>query len=122
MAIAGVDVGGTFTGLVMLRGGRLMILKVPSTPAGQAEGVLRAIEQMRPPRGFRLLHGSTVATNALLERKGAHTALVATAGCRDVLEIGRQARSELYALQPSRPVPSGASRWSGATTCATSAW
>ncbi|NIV29730.1 MAG: hypothetical protein GWN58_09560, partial [Anaerolineae bacterium] len=52
-----------------------------------------------------VVHGATVATNALLQRRGARTALVTTEGFRDVLEIGRQTRSELYALQPSRPAP-----------------
>jgi N-methylhydantoinase A len=94
LARLGVDVGGTFTDLVALVDGELVTAKVPSTPRDQARGVLRAVEVAGPAAaaaaGFT--HGSTVATNALLERRGARTALVTTEGFRDVLEIGRQNR------------------------------
>jgi N-methylhydantoinase A len=103
----GVDVGGTFTDLVALVDGHLVTAKVPSTPRNQAEGVLRALEAagIEPGRVAAFAHGSTVATNALLERRGARTALVATAGFRDVIEIGRQQRPSLYDLTRDRPPP-----------------
>jgi N-methylhydantoinase A len=101
----GVDVGGTFTDLVALVDGRLVTAKVPSTPRDQTEGVLRALEQagVAPGAVAAFAHGSTVATNALLERRGARTALVTTSGFRDVIEIGRQQRPALYDLARDRP-------------------
>ncbi len=101
----GVDVGGTFTDLVALVDGGLVTAKVPSTPKDQASGVVHAIEAARtaPGSAASFVHGSTVATNALLERRGARTALVATEGFRDVLEIGRQNRPALYDLTRDRP-------------------
>jgi N-methylhydantoinase A len=103
----GVDVGGTFTDLVALVDGRLVTAKVPSTPHNQAEGVLRALEAagIDPAAVAGFAHGSTVATNALLERRGARTALVTTEGFRDVIEIGRQQRPALYDLARDRPPP-----------------
>ena len=103
----GVDVGGTFTDLVALVDGRLVTAKVPSTPRNQAEGVLRALESagIEPGRVAAFAHGSTVATNALLERRGARIALVTTSGFRDVIEIGRQQRPALYDLARDRPPP-----------------
>ncbi len=103
----GVDVGGTFTDLVALVGGHLVTAKVPSTPRNQAEGVLRALEAagIEASQAAAFAHGSTVATNALLERNGARTALVSTAGFRDVIEIGRQQRPSLYDLSRDRPPP-----------------
>jgi N-methylhydantoinase A len=103
----GVDVGGTFTDLVAVVDGRLITAKVPSTPRNQAEGVLRALQAagIEPGRVAAFAHGSTVATNALLERRGARTALVTTAGFRDVIEIGRQQRPSLYDLTMDRPAP-----------------
>jgi len=103
----GVDVGGTFTDAVALVGGKLVTAKVPSTPADQALAVLRAVQlaavDAAAVAGFA--HGSTVATNALLERRGARVALVTTEGFRDVLEIGRQDRPALYDLTAGRPPP-----------------
>jgi N-methylhydantoinase A len=101
----GVDVGGTFTDLVALVEGRLITAKVPTTPRNQARGVVAALEIVRPAVGAvaSLAHGSTVATNALLERRGARTALVTTEGFRDVIEIGRQNRPALYDLTRDRP-------------------
>jgi N-methylhydantoinase A len=101
----GIDVGGTFTDLVALLDGGIVTAKVPSTPRNQAEGVLRSVEAARldPDRVTAFAHGTTVATNALLERSGARTALVTTAGFRDVLEIGRQQRPSLYDLTRDRP-------------------
>ena len=102
----GVDVGGTFTDLVALvEGGRLITAKVPTTPRNQARGVVAALEIVQPAAGAvaSFAHGSTVATNALLERRGARTALVTTEGFRDVIEIGRQNRPALYDLTRDRP-------------------
>jgi N-methylhydantoinase A len=100
-----VDVGGTFTDLVALLDGELVTAKVPSTPTDQARGVVRAVEVagLSPGAAASFAHGSTVATNALLERRGARTALVTTEGFRDVLEIGRQNRPSLYDLTRDRP-------------------
>jgi N-methylhydantoinase A len=103
----GVDVGGTFTDLVALVEGGLITAKVPTTPRNQARGVVAALEIVQPGLGqvASFAHGSTVATNALLERRGARTALVATEGFRDVIEIGRQNRPALYDLTRDRPPP-----------------
>jgi N-methylhydantoinase A len=102
---AGVDVGGTFTDLVALSEGELITAKVPSTPQDQSEGVMNAIDAsgVKPESLVALAHGTTVATNALLERSGARTALVTTEGFRDVLEIARQNRPSLYDLTQDRP-------------------
>ena len=99
----GVDVGGTFTDLVALMEGRVVTAKVPSTPHDQSEGVLRAVQSSGVEGVTAFAHGMTVATNALLERRGARTALVTTEGFRDVLEIGRQNRPHLYDLAQDRP-------------------
>jgi N-methylhydantoinase A len=103
----GVDVGGTFTDLVALSEGRLVTAKVPSTPRDQSEGVMNAIgaADVDAASVGALAHGMTVATNALLERRGARTALVTTEGFRDVLEIARQNRPSLYDLARDRPPP-----------------
>ena len=94
----GVDVGGTFTDYVYVQDGRLTIHKRLTTPEDVAGGLLAGLEEMGAAAASEIVHGSTVATNALLERKGARTALVTTKGFADVLEIGRQNRPELYAL------------------------
>jgi N-methylhydantoinase A len=101
----GVDVGGTFTDLVALVDGRLKTGKVPSTPRDQSEGVMDSLEAAGIEEAAAFAHGMTVATNALLERRGARTGLVTTAGFRDVIEIGRQDRPALYALAERRPEP-----------------
>src|SRR3712207_7875371 len=109
--LLGVDVGGTFTDAVVAAGGRLVTAKAPSTPHDQSEGVLAAVEaaleraesSAGDVRAFA--HGTTVATNALLEGEGARTALVATRGFEDVVELGRQARADLYRLCAARPAP-----------------
>jgi N-methylhydantoinase A len=100
-----VDTGGTFTDVVAWRGGRRVAFKLPSTPREPAAAVLDALARAGADRDTRVRHGSTVATNALLERKGARVTLVTTAGFEDVLEVGRQDRPDIYALQPRRPVP-----------------
>ena len=102
----GVDIGGTFTDLVLLKDGALAVLKVPSTPENPALGLLDGAAELGDRAlGEVVVHGSTVATNALLERKGARAALITTKGFRDILVIGRQNRPRLYDLAPQRPAP-----------------
>ena len=109
--IAGVDVGGTFTDIVLFdaRSGELVVGKVPSTPANQARGVLNGLTRVLPAleRLGKLVHGTTVATNTMLQRNGALVAMVTTAGFRDVLEIGRTRRMlpSLYDTTFKRPPP-----------------
>lgn len=103
--LVGVDTGGTFTDLVVLQDGRLEVQKVLSTPDDPARAILQGLTELGVQKGLHVLvHGSTVATNAVLEHKGAVTGLVTTEGFRDVLEIGRQARPKLYDLS-ARKVP-----------------
>ncbi|MDP6349336.1 MAG: hydantoinase/oxoprolinase family protein [Chloroflexota bacterium] len=102
---AGVDVGGTFTDLVAIENGRIVVGKVLSTPGDPSRGVLAGLAGLGVTDARAIVHGSTVATNAVLERKGARTALITTGGFRDVLEIGRQNRPDLYATEPVLPVP-----------------
>ena len=98
----GVDAGGTFTDFVVVEDtGHLHTFKLRSNPVTPASVILKGIEQAASGRRAQVVHGSTVATNALLERKGARTAFVTTAGFEDLLEIGRQNRTELYNLTPS---------------------
>lgn len=106
MAVVAVDTGGTFTDLILWKGGALTTLKVPSTPADPAQAVLDGIRHLvAEGEPFVLLHGSTVATNSLLERRGARVVLVTNRGFEDVIEIGRQNRPQLYALVGHRPPP-----------------
>jgi len=91
-----VDTGGTFTDCVWIEAGRIRMLKIFSTPADPSQAIVDALRKIAPAGEFVLLHGTTVGTNTLLERKGARTALVTTAGFEDVIEIGRQARPKLY--------------------------
>jgi len=102
----GIDTGGTFTDLIALVDGALRVHKVPSTPDDPARAVLKGLREMLPDAWPGLvIYSSTVATNALLERKGARVAILTNAGFEDLIEIGRQNRDELYALAPSRPEP-----------------
>src|SRR5665213_1660739 len=104
----GIDSGGTFTDCVYRVGGRLEVLKVPSTPDDPGRAILDAVEQIAQRTGASLIdvrHGTTVATNALLERKGARVAFVTTEGFEDTLAIGRQARPHLYNWDIHRPAP-----------------
>jgi N-methylhydantoinase A len=111
----GVDTGGTFTDFVYERGGQLRVFKVASTPDDPSraisEGLRRVARETNvSARELEVVHGTTVGTNALLERKGARVALVTTEGFEDVLEIGRQARPRLYDLEAEKPaglVPRG---------------
>jgi N-methylhydantoinase A len=109
-ALIGVDVGGTFTDVVALHGGVVTSAKVPSTPTDQSAGVLEGVELVMERAGLsprdvgHLAHGTTVATNALLERRGARTGFVTTRGFGDLLALARQTRPHLY--RPCRaPAP-----------------
>jgi len=104
MGVLGVDVGGTFTDAVLLADGELRTAKVP-TAARQEESVLAAVEAVGARAVERFTHGTTVATNALLERKGARTAFVATAGFEHLLHLRRQDRAHLYRLCAAHPEP-----------------
>jgi N-methylhydantoinase A len=109
--LLGVDVGGTFTDAVLLDGGAVHTAKVPTTPREESTGVMRAVEAVLRQAGAApsdvevFAHGMTVGTNALLEERGARTALVATRGFADLLEIGRQDRPHLYRLCAPKPAP-----------------
>lgn len=91
-----IDTGGTFTDCVYLEDGQLRVLKLFSTPADPARAVLDALAQIRPRGAIEVRHGTTLGTNAMLERRGARVAFVATAGCEETISIGRQARGALY--------------------------
>jgi len=102
----GVDSGGTFTDFVILHDdGRLESFKLRSNPASPASVILEGIRRIGAHQSADVVHGSTVATNALLERKGAKTAFVTTAGFEDLIAIGRQNRPELYNLTPPAARP-----------------
>src|SRR4051794_6599296 len=109
--LLGVDVGGTFTDAVLLDDGVVHTAKVPTTPRDESAGVMAVIEEVLARAGAGaaevevFAHGMTVGTNALLEERGARTALVATRGFGDLLEIGRQDRPHLYRLCAPKPVP-----------------
>jgi N-methylhydantoinase A len=104
-ASVGVDVGGTFTDLVAVVDGELVTAKVPSVRGAEARGIAAVLRTSGIGEVDVLAHGTTVATNALLERRGARTALVTTEGFRDVIEIGRQARASLFDLAAHQPAP-----------------
>jgi N-methylhydantoinase A len=104
VAILGVDVGGTFTDAVLLDGGRIRTAKVP-TAAQQDESVLAAARAVGAEDVVRFSHGTTVATNALLERRGARTAFVANKGFEHLLHLRRQTRAHLYRLCDAHPAP-----------------
>jgi N-methylhydantoinase A len=109
--LLGVDTGGTFTDFILLRDGNIFLHKVLSTPDAPERAILQGIREMGIQQAIDqlcVIHGTTVATNAALERKGVKTAYVTNRGLKDVLTIGRQARAELYNLQPEMvppPVP-----------------
>ena len=117
MVRIGVDTGGTFTDLVWVRDGRRESHKVPSTPEDPSRAILQGLRDLLGtppdaaagpvvlPAGTTLVHGSTVATNALLEGEGARVALVTNAGFEDLLDIGRQARPDLYDASVLPPPP-----------------
>ena len=106
----GVDTGGTFTDFVYELGGQFEVFKLPSTPSDPSLAIRNGLAQVADKTGLELekievVHGTTVGTNALLQRSGARTALITTRGFEDVLAIGRQARPELYNLNAVRPEP-----------------
>src|SRR5439155_3849783 len=109
----GIDIGGTFTDVILLddASGDVKISKLPSTPRNPAVGFLRAIdwgldlEGLDPEAVRYLAHGTTVATNAIIEGKVAPTALLVTRGFRDILEIARQTRPDLFDLFADKPRP-----------------
>ena len=109
--LLGVDVGGTFTDAVLFDGERVHTAKPPTTPDDQSVAVIGAVEAVLRAAGAEpgdvepFAHGMTVGTNALLEERGARTALIATGGFTDLLEIGRQDRPELYRLCAAKPAP-----------------
>jgi N-methylhydantoinase A len=108
----GVDIGGTFTDIVALDArGRLTLAKVPSTPKDVLDGIATALTEVLTLAGAqagdveRFIHGTTIATNAVLEQKGAVTAVLTTEGFEDVLELGRMKRSRMYDLAMDPEVP-----------------
>ena len=106
----GVDTGGTFTDFVFVAGGGWRIFKLASTPDDPSRAITEGLKRVAEAGEARLaqievVHGTTVGTNALLQRRGARTALVTTSGFEDVIEIGRQARPELYNLNAVKPPP-----------------
>lgn len=111
--VIGVDVGGTFTDFYALddQAGRFIVHKTPSTPGHPAQAIIDGIQSLctrhaiDPSAIRRLSHGTTVATNTLLQRRGARVALITTEGFRDLLEIGRQIRPHMFSLQEDYPTP-----------------
>jgi len=113
MKIIGVDVGGTFTDIILTGSDTSLqyVHKVPSIPGNQEIAAIKGINEILEQSDIKhddislVIHGTTVATNAMLERKGANVVLLTTRGLEDILEIGRQQRDDIYALSASRPVP-----------------
>jgi N-methylhydantoinase A len=111
--LIGVDVGGTFTDFFAAHAddGRVLYFKRPSTPQNPGEAIVTGLRDMCAeldidPRAIhRLCHGTTVATNALIQRRGGKVAMITTEGFRDLLEIGRQTRPHMYSLQQDHPKP-----------------
>jgi N-methylhydantoinase A len=112
--LVGIDIGGTFTDFVVIHpeDGKVDSFKILSSPQNPAETVIQGLNRIRSSLSnhvsritLHVIHGSTVATNALLERKGARTALITTRGFRDILQIGRQNRPSLYDLFADLPPP-----------------
>jgi len=101
----GIDTGGTFTDFVVIRHGEVEIFKELSTPQQPDQAIMKGIRRVEGEPAREIIHGSTVATNALIERKGARTALLTTEGFEDVVVIGRQTRRELYNIFVTRPEP-----------------
>lgn len=106
----GVDTGGTFTDFIYRAGAGWKLFKLASTPDDPSRAIVQGLEQIvretgTPLASVEIVHGTTVGTNALLQRRGAKVALITTAGFEDVIEIGRQARPSLYDLHAERPAP-----------------
>ncbi len=100
-----VDTGGTFTDCIWLERGKLQIKKLFSTTADPSRAIIDAVTEIGRPAGIVLLHGTTIGTNTLLQRRGARVAFVTTAGFEDIIEIGRQNRPKLYDLTFERVAP-----------------
>src|SRR5690625_2732076 len=106
-----IDTGGTFTDVAMVNetNGEMKITKLPSTPENPSEAILKGINIILEENNLnnnhitQFIHGTTVATNALLEKKGTKMALITTKGFKDVLELGRQARPHLYDFKARKP-------------------
>ena len=106
MALLGIDTGGTFTDFILYKKDSLVTHKVLSTPKAPEQAILQGIKELQlDTSDLTIVHGSTVATNALLEGKGVTTAYITNFGLGDVLSIGRQTRRELYNLQPEKTAP-----------------
>ena len=106
--LLGVDVGGTFTDFLLWEDGAFRVHKRPSTPDDHGRAVLEGLDYLRSESQAALdllVHGTTVATNTVLQRRGARTALITTDGFRDLLTIGRQTRARIYDLEPESPAP-----------------
>src|SRR5438046_3782698 len=101
----GVDTGGTFTDFVVIHDRKIEVFKELSTPQEPEEAIMKGLARAGNSAASEVIHGSTVATNALLERKGARTALLTTEGFEDILVIARQTRRELYNIFVTRPDP-----------------
>lgn len=106
----GVDTGGTFTDFALYSEGQLRTHKVLSTPEGPEKAILQGIEEMGLAKACKqgkllVIHGSTVATNAVLEGKGAKTLFITNSGLEDILTIGRQNRENIYDLRPQKKIP-----------------
>src|SRR5258707_10764905 len=103
---AGVDPGGTFRKFLLHQEGKIRVPKILSTRDDPSRAILQGLANLGVAQNLdTLVHGSTVATNAVLERKGVRTGLITTAGFRDVLEIGRQTRPKLYDLRVQKDPP-----------------
>lgn len=126
MSLIGIDTGGTFTDFVLWDEGTIRIHKVLSTPEAPERAILQGIRELGlRPEGLSVIHGSTVATNAVLEGRGARTLYVGNRGLEDLLAIGRQARRELYDLQPparTPPVPAGLRLGTGGRAASNGTW
>ena len=103
--LVGVDIGGTFTDFVILEKGQVRVGKVLSTPSDPSQALLDGLQALNVASTAEIVHGSTIATNALLERRGVRTALITTLGFADVIEIGRQNRPDIYQLVPQKLDP-----------------
>ena len=103
--LIGVDTGGTFTDFICKKGEKWKVLKMLSTPDDPAEAVIKGVALLAGNKNGRVIHGSTVATNALLEAKWAQTAFISNHGFKDIMEIGRQNRRRLYELNYVKDLP-----------------
>ena len=101
--LVAIDSGGTFTDVIALKGNEILVFKISSTPKSPQNAIHNVISKIES--AFEIVHGTTIATNAVIENKGAKTILISTKGFKDVIEIGRQNRNNIYELYPSRPKP-----------------